>query len=119
MGIAQKFILHPHVVAHEKPLPGLEVTKQEVSLSRLYQPKANNEFGVELPEELGSRLSEMTLSEQDLANGNRLSDMHFPEGTLVMMVKRGNSFIVPNGQLGLQKGDILLTIARQESEIEL
>ena len=83
------------------------------------EPKTNNEFGVELPEELGSRLSEMTISDNDLADGNRLSDMHFPEGTLVMMVKRGNSFIVPNGQLGLQKGDILLTIAHQESEIEL
>jgi len=39
--------------------------------------------------------------------------MHFPKGTLVMMVKRGRSFIVPNGQLELQPGDILLTIAQQ------
>ena len=30
-----------------------------------------------------------------------------------MMVKRGNSFIVPNGQLELRSGDILLTIAQQ------
>ena len=30
-----------------------------------------------------------------------------------MMVKRGNSFIVPNGQLELRLGDILLTIAQQ------
>ena len=83
------------------------------------EPKTNNEFGVELPDELESRLSEVTLSEHDLAKGNRLSDMHFPEGTLVMMVKRGNSFIVPNGRLELQKGDILLTIAHQDSAIEL
>ena len=33
--------------------------------------------------------------------------------TVVMMVKRGNSFIVPNGQLELRPGDILLTIAQQ------
>lgn len=77
------------------------------------EPKTGNEFGVELPEELGSQLTEMTLTEDDLANGNQLADMHFPEGTLVMMVKRGNSFIVPNGKLELYKGDILLTIARQ------
>ena len=36
------------------------------------------------------------------------------KGTLVMMVKRGNSFIVPNGQLELRPGDILLTIAQQK-----
>lgn len=78
------------------------------------EPKTGNEFGVELPEKLGSKLSEMTLSETDLANGHHLSDMHFPEGTLVMMVKRGNSFIVPNGRLELRKGDILLTIANEE-----
>ena len=40
--------------------------------------------------------------------------MHFPEGTLVMMVKRGNSFIVPNGRLELRKGDVLLTIESDE-----
>lgn len=78
------------------------------------EPKTGNEFGVELPDKLGSRLSEMTLSEDDLASGNNLSDMHFPEGTLVMMVKRGNSFIVPNGRLELRKGDVLLTIESDE-----
>lgn len=82
------------------------------------EPKTGNEFGVELPEELGSQLTEMTLTEDDLANGNQLADMHFPEGTLVMMVKRGNSFIVPNGKLELYKGDILLTIARQITTLQ-
>lgn len=53
------------------------------------------------------------LTEDSLADGNRLQDMHFPKGTLVMMVKRGNSFMVPNGQLELRPGDILLTIAQQ------
>ena len=74
------------------------------------EPNTDNEFGVELPEELGSSLTEHTLTEQDLTGGNRLSDMHFPKGTLVMMVKRAGSFIVPNGQLELQKGDILLVV---------
>lgn len=79
-------------------------------------PKEGNEFGVELPEELGSRLSEMIVTEETLVGGNHLADMHFPKGTLVMMIKRGNSVIVPNGQLELKKGDVLLTIAQQETE---
>lgn len=77
------------------------------------EPKTGNDFGIELPDELESQLSELTLTEESLADGNRLQDMHFPKGTLVMIVKRGNSFIVPNGQLELRPGDILLTIAQQ------
>lgn len=77
------------------------------------EPKEGNDFGIELPEELESQLSEITLTENDFIYGNHLSEMKFPEGMLVMMVKRGNSYIVPNGKLELQAGDILLTIARQ------
>lgn len=77
------------------------------------EPKEGNDFGIELPDELESQLSELTLTEESLVGGNRLQDMHFPKGTLVMMVKRGDSFIVPNGQLELRAGDILLTIAQQ------
>lgn len=77
------------------------------------EPKTGNDFGIELPDELESQLSELTLTEEALSGGNRLQDMNFPKGTLVMMVKRGNSFIVPNGQLELRQGDILLTIAQQ------
>lgn len=79
------------------------------------EPKKGNDFGIELPDELESKLTELTLSEQSLANGNHLKDMQFPNGTLVMMIKRGDSFIVPNGQLELHPGDILLTISRQDT----
>ena len=30
---------------------------------------------------------------------------------LIMLVKRGNSYIVPNGQVALIPGDVLLTIS--------
>lgn len=79
------------------------------------EPKEGNEFGVELPEELGSHLSEMVISEDSLAGGNLLADMHFPDGTLVMMIKRGNRIIVPNGRLVLKEGDILLTIQQEDA----
>lgn len=65
------------------------------------EDKTGNDFGIELPDELESKLSELKLTEESLVGGNQLKDMHFPKGTLVMMVKRGNSYIVPNGQLEL------------------
>ncbi len=75
------------------------------------EEKRESEFGVEIPEELGSQLHELTLTEDMLANGNQLSQMNIPRGTLVMMVKRGKTIIVPNGQLPLEKGDILLCLS--------
>lgn len=70
-----------------------------------------NTFGVEIPEELDSRLNDITLTADMLARGNRLCDMHLPQGTLVMMVKRGGDYIVPNGQVELRPGDVLLLIS--------
>lgn len=75
------------------------------------EEKSGNEFGVEIPEELGSKLKEVTLEESMLENGNLLSEMNIPKGTLVMMVKRGKTILVPNGQLPLEKGNILLCLS--------
>lgn len=75
------------------------------------EEKDGNEFGIELPDELGSQLKEWVITKEMLDKGNRLSEMDFPERTLVMLIKRGNSYIVPNGQVELQKGDVLLSIS--------
>ena len=77
----------------------------------LPQEKEGNEFGVELPEEIDSQLMDLTLTAEMLGKGNRLADMDIPKGTLVMLVKRGNEFIIPNGQVELFVGDKLLFIS--------
>lgn len=77
----------------------------------LPQEKEGNEFGVELPEEIDSQLMDLTLTAEMLEKGNRLMDMDIPKGTLVMLVKRGNEFIIPNGQVELYVGDKLLFIS--------
>lgn len=76
----------------------------------LPEEKTGNEFGIELPDEIDSQLMDQTLTSEMLENGNRLMDMNIPKGTLVMIIKRGEKFIVPNGQLELQVGDKLLYI---------
>jgi cell volume regulation protein A len=80
----------------------------------LPQEKEGNEFGVELPDEIDSQLMDQTLTAEMLANGNRLMDMNIPKGTLVMLVKRGNEFIIPNGQVELREGDKLLYISEKK-----
>lgn len=73
--------------------------------------KEGNDFGVELPEEIDTDLSDMVVEEKHLVNGDTLKSMNLPKGTLVMIVKRGNKYLVPNGSLKLHVGDKLLLIA--------
>lgn len=80
----------------------------------LPEEKEGNEFGVELPDEIDSKLNDITLTDEMLTHGNRLKDMNIPKGTLVMLVKRGNEFIIPNGQVELQTGDKLLFISENK-----
>lgn len=78
------------------------------------EEKEGNEFGVELPDEIDTKLEDMTLTTEMLAGGNRLKDMNIPKGSLVMLVKRGNEFIIPNGQVELHAGDKLLFISENK-----
>ena len=78
-------------------------------------PKTGNEFGVELPEEIDSDLRDMTVTAELLRHGNTLKEMNLPNGTLVMIVKRGQEYLIPNGSLQLREGDKLLLIAEKKS----
>ena len=81
----------------------------------LPQEKEGNDFGIELPDEIDSQLHEIILTPELLKSGNRLADMHIPQGTLVMLIKRGNEFLIPNGQAELHAGDKLLIISENKS----
>ncbi len=80
----------------------------------LPQKKEGNEFGIELPDEIDSELHEITLTPEILKAGNRLADMHLPQGTLVILIKRGYEFLIPNGQAELHTGDKLLIISENK-----
>jgi len=84
----------------------------------LAEPQANDvaDFGVELPEDAGSELTEIDLSPEMLTQGNTLRDLHLPAGQLVMMVKRGDRFFVPNASHTLQAGDRLLVISQPTAD---
>ena len=78
--------------------------------------KTGNDFGVEIPEEINTDLRDIVLTEEMLAKGNRLMDMNLPKGMLVMLVKRGNEFMIPNGSLQLHAGDKLLIISESKTK---
>lgn len=81
------------------------------------EKKQNNEFGMELPEEIKSAMSEIEVSPVLLANGNHLMDLTLPDNTLVVMVKRANKFFIPRGKTKLNVGDQLLVITDNDEEL--
>ncbi len=73
----------------------------------------DEDFGVELDDQLPTTLQTITLTEKSLAAGNTLREMNLPAGSLVMMIRRGSKYIVPNGSRRLQSGDTLLIIKEE------
>ena len=80
-------------------------------------PEKQDNFGIEIPDEVGGSLREVLCTEELLQRGTHIRDLSLPPGTLVMMVKRGDRYIVPNGSVELKLGDRLLFIADKE-EVE-
>lgn len=80
----------------------------------LPMPEEGNIFGVEMPEEINSDLRDCLVTTEMLSMGNRLMDAHLPKDTLVVMVKRDEEFIIPNGRLELIPGDTLLLLSKKE-----
>lgn len=81
--------------------------------------KDGNDFGVELPEDIDSSLKDVTVTNEMIEKADNLKDMNLPKGTLVMIVKRENEFLIPNGTLKLKAGDKLLLISEKEREEEI
>lgn len=76
--------------------------------------EAENEFDIELPEEMSSSLFEVKVTPEMLMHGNSLSTMNIPAGKLAMMIKRDNRYLIPNGKTELAEGDIILFISSNE-----
>ena len=79
-----------------------------LQLSYDEDPKTET-FGMDIPEEMGM-LRDHTVTEDDLAMGSTLRDLGLPHGIRVMMVRRGERFLVPHGSMPLQVGDRLVIV---------
>ncbi len=74
-------------------------------------------FKVELPEDIKTALSEIEVESSMLQKGNRLMDLTLPDNTLVVLIKRQQTYRVPTGKTKLAEGDKLLVISDNEEEL--
>lgn len=77
--------------------------------------KVPETFGIEIPEEAG-KLQDYTLTDDDLESGNTLKEIQFPQGARVVIIRRDDKFIIPDGSVELQRGDQLLIIYGEADE---
>ena len=72
-------------------------------------------FGMEIPEEMGM-LRDHVVTEEDLALATTLREMHLPHGIRVVMVRRGEKFLVPHGSMPLEVGDKLVIMIGESDD---
>ncbi len=97
----------------------LSLTIQGSSISTLARwlrldmpmPDRKSLFGVEIPEEIGTRMEERKVTESMLSKGNTLMQLDLADHELVILVKRDERYMVPKGKLELQPKDVLLIVS--------
>lgn len=74
-------------------------------------------FDIDFSSDIKSVTTEIEIDEETLKKGKKLIDLPFPEDILVVMIKRGDKYFVPNGKTILQKDDKVLILADNNEAI--
>lgn len=72
------------------------------------------DFGIEVDDTVPTTLEALHVKQEMLVNGNTLGSMQLPQGSLVVMIRRGTQQIVPNGTIAIMPDDILLLMKQDE-----
>lgn len=80
-------------------------------------PERKDEFGIELPEEIKSAMSEIEITKEVLSHGNKLMQLKLPDHTLAVMVKRDGKYFIPKGNTELHENDKLLMISDNDEAL--
>ena len=80
-------------------------------------PERKDEFGIELPEEIKSAMSEIDITKEVLSHGNKLMQLKLPDHTLAVMVKREGKYFIPKGNTELHENDKLLMISDNDEAL--
>ena len=68
---------------------------------------------MKIPKYTGAKMLERTVTGAMLSEGNKLMELDLREEELVILVRRGENYMVPKGKLELEVGDILLIVYEQ------
>lgn len=98
-------------------IQGTTVTLAAKWLNQIDVPERKDEFGIELPEEIKSAMSEIDITSEVLSHGNKLMQLDLPDHTLAVMVKRDGRYFIPRGNTELKEKDKLLMISDNDEAL--
>lgn len=98
-------------------IQGTTVTLAAKWLDQIDEPEKKDEFGIELPEDIKSAMSEIEITPAVLTHGNKLMQLTLPDHTLAVMVKRNGRYFIPKGNTELKENDILLMISDNDEAL--
>lgn len=98
-------------------IQGTTVTLAAKWLQQIDAPENPDAFGIELPEEIKSAMSEIDITPQVLSHGNKLMQLELPDHTLAVMVKRDGRYFIPRGNTELKENDKLLLISDNDEAL--
>lgn len=98
-------------------IQGTTVTLAAKWLDQIDEPERRDEFGIELPDDIKSAMSEIDITPAVLAHGNKLMELTLPDHTLAVMVKRDGHYFIPKGNTELKENDKLLMISDNDEAL--
>jgi cell volume regulation protein A len=96
---------------------GMSVVSMANRLHLTEKAERKDVFGIELPEEIKSAMSQIDITPAVLKHGNKLMELTLPDHTLAVMVMRGPRYFVPKGDTPLENGDKLLVISDNDEAL--
>ncbi|MDR2533976.1 MAG: potassium/proton antiporter [Tannerellaceae bacterium] len=96
---------------------GTTVIRVATLFDLMIKRKRKDVFGIELPDEIKSAMSEIDVTSQVLIHGDTLMDLNLPDHTLAVMVKRDNRYFIPKGKTILKLGDKMLLISDNDEAL--
>lgn len=81
------------------------------------RPPRRRAFPIEYTPVVGvkSHMQELTIPANSPVAGLKIVDLHLPDDFLVMLVARGQDFVIPSGGLEIQPGDVWLVLAEPDA----
>lgn len=96
----------------------LPIVAKWLHLSVPEKLKKKTAIDLELSDGLKSELIEVLIDENSKAIQKSLLELKLPKSCLIVMIKRGDKFITPNGATVIEEGDKLLIVADNKQNLE-
>ena len=93
----------------------IPVVARFLRLDAPLQPKRQYPIEYAPVEGVDTKLVEFVVPFRSAIAGEPIVELGLPRGTLIVLINRGGSFLVPSGGTVLEEGDVLMVLARERT----